>query len=125
MARYWNALLFCMTALLGRVERSEWLERDGLRRPAHDGKLVVESPSGELRCQNLGLRVGKAAGCGLLLSFLFAFALEGCAEDQINGLLRVRCGLDDQAVILLQLGNPVLEISGGVAVGVFVGDTGN
>ena len=47
------------------------------------------------------------------------------AEDQIDGLLRVRCGLNDQAVILLQLGNPVLEVSGGVAVGVFVGDTSN
>jgi hypothetical protein len=30
----------------------------------------------------------------------------GGAEDRIDGLLRVGCGLNDQAVILLQLRNP-------------------
>jgi hypothetical protein len=39
--------------------------------------------------------------------------------------LRVGCGLNDQAVILLQLGNPVLDVCGGVAVGVLVDDTGD
>ena len=58
-------------------------------------------------------------------SSVSASSLKGRAEDQIDGLLRVRCGLNDQVVVFLQLGNPVLEVSGGVAVGVFVGDTGN
>jgi hypothetical protein len=30
--------------------------------------------------------------------------------------------MDDEAVILFQLGNPVLDVGGGVAVGVFVGN---
>jgi hypothetical protein len=42
----------------------------------------------------LRLRFGKAAGCGLLASLLFDFVLKGRAEDQVDRLLRVRCGLN-------------------------------
>ena len=44
------------------------------------------------------------------------------AEDGIHGFLCVGGGMNDEAVILLQLGNPVLDIGGGVAVGVRVGN---
>jgi 3-oxoacyl-[acyl-carrier protein] reductase len=48
--------------------------------------------------------------------------LEGLSEDAIGGSLCVRSGMDDEAVILFQFGNPVLDVGGGVAVGVFVGN---
>jgi 3-oxoacyl-[acyl-carrier protein] reductase len=48
--------------------------------------------------------------------------LEGLSEDAIGGSLCVRSGMDDEAVILFQFGNPVLDVGGGVAVGLFVGN---
>ena len=54
-----------------------------------------------------------------MVSVLF---LEGFPEDAIGGSLCVRSSMDDEAVILFQLGNPVLDVGGGVAVGVFVGN---
>ena len=53
--------------------------------------------------------------------FLCLFRKRG-AEDGIHGFLCVGGGMNDEAVILFQLGNPVLDVGGGVAVGVLVGN---
>jgi hypothetical protein len=51
--------------------------------------------------------------------------LKGAAENQVRGSLRVGGGINDEAVILFQLFNPVLNVCGGIPVGVLVGDTGD
>jgi len=51
----------------------------------------------------------------------FLFRKRG-AENGVHGSLSIGGGMDDEAVILFQLGNPVLDIGGGVTVGVFVGN---
>jgi len=47
------------------------------------------------------------------------------AENHVHGSLRVGSGMNDEAAIIFQLFNPVLNVCGGVAVGVLVGDTGD
>jgi hypothetical protein len=47
---------------------------------------------------------------------------KSAAENQVHGPLRVSGCMNDEAVILFQLFNPVLEVSGRVAVGVLVGN---
>src|SRR5947207_10714469 len=54
-------------------------------------------------------------GC-LLLFFKRA------AENQVHGSLRVGGGMNDEPVIFLKRGNPVLNVSSGIAVGALVGD---
>ena len=44
------------------------------------------------------------------------------AKNAVSGALCVSGCMDDKAVVRFQLGNPVLDVSGGVAVGVLVGD---
>ena len=51
--------------------------------------------------------------------------LKRAAENQVHGSLRVGGDMNDEAVILFQLFNPVLNVRGGVAVGVLVGNTGD
>lgn len=44
------------------------------------------------------------------LSFLvFVFLRERFAHDEIHGFLSIRGGMDDEAAVLLQFRNPVLE----------------
>ena len=47
------------------------------------------------------------------------------AEDRIHGSLCVCGGMDDETVIFLQLGNPVLNVGRRVAVGVLVCNAGD
>ena len=54
---------------------------------------------------------------GCLLLFL-----KRAAENQVHGSLRVGGCMNDEPVILFQRGDPVLDVSSGVAVGVLVGD---
>jgi hypothetical protein len=51
--------------------------------------------------------------------------LEGVAEDAICRSLRVGSGMNDEPVIRFQLGNPVLDVNGGVAVGVLISNSSN
>src|SRR5258708_32288205 len=66
---------------------------------------------------------GDAADSGIpgVFSRLILF-LKRVAENQVHGSLRVGGGMNDEAVILFQLFNPVLDVCGGVAVGVLIGD---
>ena len=48
--------------------------------------------------------------------------LKGVAEDAINRSLRVGGCMNDKSVIFSQRGDPVLDISSGVAFGALVGD---
>ena len=52
---------------------------------------------------------------GRLLLFL-----KCAAKNQVHGSLRVGGGMNDEAVILFQIFNPVLDVYGGVAVNVLV-----
>jgi hypothetical protein len=52
-----------------------------------------------------------------------ALFLKGVAEDAIDRSLSVGGGMNDEPVIFFQLGNPILDVSGGVAVGVLVGNS--
>ena len=46
--------------------------------------------------------------------------LKGADENQVHGSLCVGGGINDKVVILFQLFNPVLDVCGGVALGVLV-----
>jgi hypothetical protein len=67
---------------------------------------------------------GDAADSGILRVFgrLLLF-LKRAAKNQVHGSLRVGGGMNDEAVILFQLFNSVLDVCGGVAVGVLIGNT--
>ena len=54
--------------------------------------------------------------------FLGFFFLEGAAKNGVHSFLCVSDDVNDEAVVLLQLGDPVLDVGAGVATGVFVGD---
>ena len=51
-----------------------------------------------------------------------AFFLKHAAKNQVHGSLRVSGGMSNEPVILVQSGNPALNVSGCVAVGVLVGN---
>jgi hypothetical protein len=59
---------------------------------------------------------------GFLFRCLLLF-FKCVAEDTINRSLGVGGCLNDKAVVLFQFGNPVLNVSGRVAVGMFVGNS--
>ncbi len=66
-------------------------------------------------------------GCNavtLAASSFFLFRKRG-AEDGVHGSLSVGGGVNHEAVIFFQLGNPVLDVGGSVAVGVVVGNLGD
>ena len=67
---------------------------------------------------------GDAADSGIpdIFGRLLLF-FKRAAEDAINRSLCVGGCMNDKAVVLFQLGNPVLNVSGRVAVGVFVGNS--
>jgi hypothetical protein len=69
---------------------------------------------------------GDAADSGIpgVLGCLVLF-LKRAVENHIHGSLRVGGGMNDEAVTLFQFFNPVLNVCGGVAVGILVGDTGD
>src|ERR1700761_7010250 len=79
----------------------------------------------DLSSAKLSLRTCTVVGRELRFFFLFAFALESCAEDQVDSFLRTCCCMNDQATVTLQLQDPVLEVGSGVPVGMFVCDTGD
>jgi hypothetical protein len=64
---------------------------------------------------------GDTAGSGIpgLFGRLVLF-LKRAAENKVHGSLRVGRCTNDEPVVLFQLGNPVLDVSGRVAVGVLV-----
>lgn len=66
---------------------------------------------------------GDAAESGIpgLFGCLVLF-LKRAAKNQVHGSLRVRGGMNNEAVILFQLFNPILDVCGGVAVSVLVGN---
>ncbi len=71
------------------------------------------------------LKRGCAGIVGASLSFLGVLAFEAVAGDEVNGALCAGRCLHDQAVVLLQLAYPVLDVSGGILLGVLRGDTGD
>ena len=56
-------------------------------------------------------------------SFLGVMAFEAVADDEVHCALCTGRRLHDQTVILRQFAYPVLDVSGGVLLGVFRGDT--
>ena len=76
-------------------------------------------------CRNdiQGNGCGDAADSGIpgVFGCLLLF-FKRAAENQVHGSLRVGGCMNDKPVIFFQRGNPVLDVSSGVAVGVLVGD---
>ncbi len=66
---------------------------------------------------------GDAADSGIpgVFGCLVLF-LKRAAENQVYGSLRVGGGMNDEPVSSSSFFNPVLDVCGGVAVGVFVGN---
>jgi len=64
---------------------------------------------------------GDAADSGIpgVFGRLLLF-LKRAAKNQVHGSLRVGGGMNDEAVIFFQLFDPVLDVCGGIAVGVLV-----
>jgi hypothetical protein len=62
------------------------------------------------------------SGIPVVFARLLLF-LKRAAENQVHSSLRVGSGINDKPVILFQLLNPVLNVCGGVAVGVVVGNS--
>src|SRR5579863_4426625 len=115
------AVTFKMCFLVGGVPggngpaaRRAWARREQGRRPLP--RLTQQKRS--------GLPGGQRVGEGIDLDDREAavFTFKTGPEDRIDCLLRVAGGMNDQPVIVLKLGNPLLDVSGGVAVGVLVGD---
>src|SRR5947207_11297528 len=92
------------------------------------GQCATTAPTGSapLRGQRLSYGVGfDGRGAAARGRLWLTFTFKTCPENGVDSLLCVGCGMDDQAVIVLELRNPVLDVCGGIAVGVLVGDTGD
>lgn len=65
-----------------------------------------------------------AAYSGILGVFArLLLVLKRAAENQVYGSLRIGGDMNDEPAVLFQLFNPVLNVCGGVAICVLIGDT--